>query len=178
MTPPPTVAPEATFIFRADLRAANEVPPVTDAEASCLGQVIVTLHVIRDPAGGATLGGAPKNVAATMQFDLTISGCPTTTLITLFHIHQSEAGSNGEVVVDSGQQPSDPIALTTGATAGTITKTSLTVKPEVANTFLMLPWTYYFNVHSKLHPDGMIRGQLRTCSLSNGTMVCQPDAGR
>ena len=111
-----------------------------------------TLNTTKDATGAIT--------AATAQFDLTISSCPANTMITLFHIHKAAAGANGGVVIDSGQKATEPIALTTGATSGTVTKTQTTVKPEDAKAIIDGPSGFYFNVHSQLHGGGVIRGQL------------------
>ena len=151
-TPTPSPTPQTKFVFNADLKSSNEVPAITDAEASCSGKGVFTLNTTKDTSG--------KITAATAQFDLTITGCPTTTEIILFHIHKQVAGQNGAVVVDSGQKNTEPIALTTGATSGTITKMQPTVKPEDAEAIIAGPDGFYFNVHSKLHSGGVIRGQL------------------
>lgn len=151
-TPTPSPTPKTKFVFNADLKPSNEVPPITSPEASCSGKGVFTLDTTKDTAG--------KITAATAQFDLTITGCPTTTEITLFHIHKAAAGANGGVVVDSGQKAAEPLKLTTGATAGTVTKTGITVKPEDADAIIAGPSGFYFNVHSKLHGGGVVRGQL------------------
>lgn len=155
-TPAPTATPSPTpqlkYVFNADLKPSNEVPPIADAEASCSGKGVFTLNTTKDATGAIT--------AATAQFDLTITGCPANTAITLFHIHKAAAGANGGVVVDSGQKAAEPIVLTTGATTGTVTKTQTTVKPEDAKAIIDGPSGFYFNVHSQLHGGGVIRGQL------------------
>lgn len=152
LTPTPAPTPQLKYTFLADLKTSNEVPAIADAEASCAGKGTLTLNTTKDATGAIT--------AATAQFDLTITGCPTTTMITLFHIHKQVAGQNGGVVVDSGQKAAEPIALTTGGTAGTVTKTQTTVKPEDAKAIIDGPSGFYFNVHSQLHGGGVIRGQL------------------
>jgi hypothetical protein len=149
-TPSPT--PQLKFTFLADLKSSNEVPAIADAEATCTGKGTFTLNTTKDSAGAIT--------AATAQFDLTITACPANTEITLFHIHKAAAGANGSVLIDSGQKAAEPIVLATGATSGTVTKTNITVKPEDAKAIIDGPSGFYFNVHSKLHGGGVIRGQL------------------
>jgi hypothetical protein len=149
-TPAPT--PQLKYVFKADLKSANEVPAIADAEASCAGTGTFTLNTTKDTAGTIT--------AATAQFDLTITSCPANTMITLFHIHKAAAGANGGVVIDSGQKATEPIALTTGSTSSTVTKIQSTVKPEDAKAIIDGPSGFYFNVHSQLHGGGVIRGQL------------------
>ena len=151
-TPTPAPTPQLKYTFLADLKTSNEVPALTSPEVSCAGKGTFTLNTTKDAAGAIT--------AATAQFDLTVTGCPTTTEITLFHIHKAAAGANGGVLVDSGQKAAEPIVLTTGGTAGTVTKIQATVKPEDAKAIIEGPSGFYFNVHSKLHGGGVIRGQL------------------
>ena len=151
-TPTPAPTPQLKYTFLADLKTTNEVPVVADAEASCSGKGTFTLNTTKDATGAIT--------AATAQFDLTITGCPANTEIILFHIHKAAAGANGGVVIDSGQTATASIMLATGATTSTVTKTQATVKPEDATAIIAGPAGFYFNVHSKLHGGGVIRGQL------------------
>ena len=151
-TPTPAPTPQLKYTFLADLKTSNEVPAIASPEATCTGKGTFTLNTTKDAAGVIT--------AATAQFDLTMSSCPTTTEIILFHIHKAAAGATGGVVIDSGQKNTEPIALTTGGTAGTVTKIQSTVKPEDAKAIIDGPSGFYFNVHSKLHGGGVVRGQL------------------
>lgn len=151
-SPTPAPTPQLKYTFLADLKTSNEVPAIADAEASCAGKGVFTLNTTKDAAGAIT--------AATAQFDLTITTCPANTEIVLFHIHKAAAGANGGVVVDSGQTAAASIMLATGATSGTVTKTQPIVTPENAKAIIDGPSGFYFNVHSKLHGGGVIRGQL------------------
>lgn len=155
-TPSASPTPQLKYVFTADLKATNEVPAITDAEASCSGKGTFTLNTQKDSTG--------KIMSATGQFDLTISGCPTTTMITLFHIHKEAAGKNGSVVIDSGQKATSPIALTTGGTSSPVTMTNPTVDPALATDIIANPSGYYFNVHSQAHGGGVIRDQLKSGS--------------
>lgn len=142
--------PQTVYVFTADLSPANENPAVTDAEASGSGTATVTLTTTKDSSG--------KITAATAKFVIVLKGFPATTEIILSHIHKGDAKTNGPVVVDSTIKPTEPIALTTGGT--TITKDNLTVAPDVATAIIANPGSYYYNVHSKVHPGGVVRGQL------------------
>ena len=155
-TPTPAPTPQLKFVFTADLKTSNEVPAITDAEQPCAGKGTFTLNTTKDTTG--------KITAATAQFDLTISGCPTSTMVILFHIHKQVAGQNGSVVVDSGQKATSPIALTTGGTTAPITMTNPTVDAALATDIIANPSGYYFNVHSQLHAGGFIRDQLKSSS--------------
>jgi hypothetical protein len=150
-TAPPTATPRTVYVFTADLSAANENPPITDAEASGSGTTTVTLTTTKDSTG--------KITAATAKFEIVLKGFPSTTMLTISHIHKGDAKTNGPVVVDSGMKAADPIALTTGGT--TITKDNLTVAPDLAAAIIASPGDYYYNVHSQVHPGGVVRGQLK-----------------
>ena len=55
------------IIFTAQLSAANEVPPITNADANARGTVTVTFNVPRDSATGAVTGGG----SVTFQAEVT-----------------------------------------------------------------------------------------------------------
>jgi hypothetical protein len=153
-TAAPTTAaptPQTVFVFTADLSPANENPPITDAEASGSGTTTVTLLTAKDTTG--------KIVGANAKFEIVLKGFPATTVIIISHIHKGDAKTNGPVVVDSGMKATDPIALTTGGTS--ITKDNLTVDPVLATDIIANPGNYYYNVHSMVHPGGVVRGQLK-----------------
>src|SRR5690606_26223138 len=75
----PTNNNASTVTFRATLNPANEVPPVTNAEAGASGVMDITLNVTRDGAGAIT--------AATANFSGTLTGFPAGTALTAAHIH-------------------------------------------------------------------------------------------
>jgi hypothetical protein len=153
-TAAPTTAaptPQTVYVFTADLLAANENPPIADAEATGSGTTTVTLTTTKDSSG--------KITAATAKFEIVLKGFPATSMITISHIHKGDAKTNGGVVLDSGMKAADAIALTTGGT--TITKDNLTVAPDLASALIATPGDYYYNVHSQLHAGGVVRGQLK-----------------
>jgi hypothetical protein len=147
----PTPTPRTVYVFTADLLAANENPPIADAEQSGSGTSTVTLTTTKDSTG--------KITAATAKFEIVLKGFPATAMITISHIHKGDAKTNGGVVLDSGMKAAEPITLTTGGT--TITKDNLTVTPDLATAIIAAPGDYYYNVHSVLHPGGVVRGQLK-----------------
>lgn len=146
--------PQTVYVFTADLSAANENPPVTDAEASGSGTTTVTLTTTKDSTG--------KITAATAKFEIVLKGFPATTNITISHIHKGDAKTNGGVVVDSTMKATEPVALTSGGTS--ITKDNLTVAADLATDIIANPGNYYYNVHSQVHPGGVVRGQLKAKS--------------
>lgn len=152
-TPTPTATPSPTpqtrFVFTADLKPSNEVPPIANAEATCSGKGTFTLNTTKDATGNIT--------AATAQFETDISGCPADTKINIGHIHKAAAGANGGVVVNSGLAAGE-LVLTSGA--GKINKTQPTVDPAVATDIIANPSNYYMNWHSTLNAGGILRGQL------------------
>ena len=153
----PTTAaptPQTVYVFTADLSAANEVPPVVDAEATGSGTTTVTLTTTKDSTG--------KITAATAKFEIVLKGFPATTMITISHIHKGGPTVAAGVVIDSGMKATEPIALTTGGTS--ITKDNITVAPDLAAAIIATPADYYYNVHSVVHPGGTVRAQLKAKS--------------
>jgi hypothetical protein len=151
-TPTPAPTPQLKYTFTADLKTTNEVPPISNAEAPCAGKGAFVLNTTKDTAG--------KITAATADFDLSVTGCPANTALTLFHVHKAAAGANGGPVVTGKGDAANPIALATGATTSNITRTAITVDPTIASEIIAAPSGYYFNVHSTNNGGGVIRGQL------------------
>ena len=151
-TPTPAPTPQLKYTFSADLKTTNEVPAIANAEASCTGKGTFTLDTVKDATG--------KITAATAGFNLTVTGCPADTKLTLFHIHQAAAGANGGVKVTGKGDAANPIALATGATTAPIVVSNVTVDPVLANDIITGPTGFYFNVHSTVNGGGVVRGQL------------------
>jgi len=148
-SPTPAPTPQTRFVFTADLKPANEVPPITSPEASCSGKGTFTLNTTKDASGTIT--------AANAVFETDITGCPADTKINIGHIHKAAAGANGGVVVNSGLAAGE---LTLTAGAGKINKTTPTVDAVLATDIIANPAGYYMNWHSTLAPGGILRGQL------------------
>jgi len=147
-TPTSPSSPPTTARFTASLSPANEVPPVTNADASASGTSTITLNLTRDSAGAIT--------AATVDITTTVNGFVAGTVATAGHIHRAPAGSNAGVLL--GQFGAGELALSNGS--GSITKTGLTMSATDAQGLLDNPAGHYFNVHTQLNPPGAIRGQL------------------
>ena len=137
-SPTPTPAPTVANVFKADLKASNENPPITDAEATCSGAATVTF------------------TSTTAKFDVAITGCPATTAINIGHIHEGATGVNGAVKISTGLVAGD-LTLTGGGV--TFTRTA-TADAALITAIMANPSGYYVNFHSTVHAGGVIRGQL------------------
>jgi hypothetical protein len=144
------VSPSATApTFTTQLLPTNEVPPVTNADASASGNVSVVLHVTRD--------GAQNITSATADFTVVMSGFPPNTSLTGAHIHNAPAGQNSGIVVSTGIALGD-IVLPNGS--GRFDRTVTVTNLAAAQGMLNNPAGFYFNVHTTLNLGGAIRGQL------------------
>jgi len=147
---PSTTTSGATAIrFTADLKPANEVPAITNAESTGSGTATIDLTVTRDTAGTIT--------AATVNFQVNMSGFPATAVVNIAHIHTGAAGVNGGVLVNTTTVAGE-VVLTGGA--GNFTRNGISMTAAVAQSIIDNPAGFYFNVHSTLNPGGVIRGQL------------------
>jgi len=138
-TPAPT--PATTFVFTADLKSSEENPPITGAEATCSGKGTLTLNTS----------------AKTAKFDVQITGCPTTAVINIGHIHQGAKGVNGPVKIDSTLKAGD-LTLTGGAV--TFTRTNPAADAAIMADVIANPAGSYMNFHSAVNGGGVVRGQL------------------
>jgi hypothetical protein len=148
-TPSPSPTPQTKFVFTADLKPSNEVPPIANAEASCTGKGTFTLNTTKDTTGTIT--------AANALFETDVTGCPADTKINIGHIHKQVAGQIGSVVVNSGLAAGE-LTLTGGAVK--INKTTAVVDAALATDIIANPAGYYMNWHSTVNPGGVLRGQL------------------
>ena len=88
---------------------------------------------------------------------MTLTGFPANTTLTGAHIHQAAAGATAGVVVNTGLANGE-VVLAGGA--GSVTKNTVNVTVDAANTMINAPSGFYFNVHTTLNPGGCARGQL------------------
>jgi hypothetical protein len=137
--------------FLATLSPSNEVPAITNAEASGNGLATITFNLTRDSGGTIT--------AANADFLVTLNSFPANTPVTAAHIHPGAAGINGAALVNLGIG-SGEIVLVSGT--GNFTKTGITsnLDPARAQDIINNPANYYFNVHSVINGGGFARGQL------------------
>src|SRR5688572_17593485 len=127
-----------TFVMA--LTTANEVPPISNAEAGASGNVTIRLNITRNASNVIT--------AATVDFAVTLAGFPATTNITIAHIHEAAAGAIGPIVVNTGLA-SGEVTLVGGS--GSFTKNGVNATDLAAiQRMLDTPSAFYFNVHSTL----------------------------
>jgi|tagenome__1003787_1003787.scaffolds.fasta_scaffold20828814_2 hypothetical protein len=150
--------PPNTVVFTSTLSAANETPPITNADKDAKGNATVTFHLTRDNAGVIT--------AATVDFVYSVTGFPAGTNLILTHIHEGGSGIGpGPVRVNSGLTAGTAIPLADGS-ATNITFNGLTGDKFVSEGLPVIqkiidnPGGYYFNVHTPANPGGAVRGQL------------------
>lgn len=145
----PTTPSGEMATFTAELSPANEIPPVGLPESTGSGTVTITFNITRDSGGAIT--------AAVASFTTILSGFPAGTALTMAHIHRGGVGVPGPIVVDTGLAPGQ-VVLTTGS--GSFNRSGIAVSATLAQEILSTPAAFYFNVHSVLNPDGVVRGQL------------------
>jgi hypothetical protein len=137
--------------FTAALLPSNEVPAITNAEASGNGLATITLNLTRDAGGAIT--------AASADFLVTMNGFPANTTVTAAHIHPAPAGQNGSALVSLGLT-SGEFVLVNGLLTFTRTGVTSNLDPARAQDIINNPANYYFNIHSTLNTGGFARGQL------------------
>lgn len=138
------------IVFTAQLTAANEVPPVTNAESGGRGTTTITLNVPRDSSGNITGSGS-------VTFGIQLSGFPAGTAIVAAHIHPGAAGVNGSPLINTGLTAGAPMLLGDGTGNLSITQN---IGQADAQNITASPSSFYFNVHTPLNGGGASRGQL------------------
>jgi hypothetical protein len=148
---PPSQAGTSQVKFIATLLPANETPtiPSGDPEGTGTGTSNITLNLTKDTAGNI--------IAATADFQVSLSGFQTPQPVTAAHIHPGIAGTNGPAQI-SLALASGEISLANGS--GSFSKTGIPVSVSDATSLVNTPASWYFNVHSTLHAGGFARGQL------------------
>ena len=151
----------STTTFTVPLSPANEVPAITNADASGSGTATIALTVTKDASGTIT--------SATANVQISVSGFPAGTAVTDAHIHNGAAGTNAGIYVSAGIAAGE-LTLTNGI--GSLTKNGINVPSDRAAAILSNPAGHYFNVHTALNPGGSIRGQLAGggATVNSGTV--------
>lgn len=141
-----------TAVFVAAMSPANEVPAITDYDASGTG--VLYVHVMRNAQGQIVSGSVDFLVTSTF---------PAAAVATGLHIHAGPAGANAGVTVNTGLSGTNTLALTAGRNIiqrqaqvmGTDMNGVATLRGLFEN-----PQNYYVNLHTTQFGGGIIRGQL------------------
>lgn len=137
--------------FRLNMTPQNEVPAITNLEATGFGTV--WLHVQRDAAGRVTSGTVDFNVRYQFPGEVTFTG---------LHIHRGNAGANGPVLIDSRITAGNPVVDATGR--GSIARSAEiaagSVNVPVLEEIIRNPAGFYLNLHTTANPGGAVRAQL------------------
>jgi hypothetical protein len=155
---PTNPADPNVVVFRAQLSAANEVPPITNTEQNARGDVLITMRVQRDGSNNIT--------GATFDFTVNLNSFPNGSTWTLAHIHEGAPGIAGGVRVDTGLTTATAIPIPNGTISNqrfTGIQFGPTQRADFATHIQQLmvnPNGYYFNVHTTLNGSGAVRGPL------------------
>jgi hypothetical protein len=146
-----STAPTASAnpVFTASLLAANEVPPVANAESTVVGAATITFITTKDSAGNVT--------AATVTFAVTVGGFPAGSTLNIAHIHEGPPTCVCPVVV-STTVAAGQVAVANGLAS--FTREGIPVDAALAQRIIANPGSFYFNIHSTLNPLGVARGIL------------------
>jgi uncharacterized protein (TIGR03437 family) len=133
----------------------NEVPPITDTNASAIGSVIAL----------ATRGANGAINSAQVIFDANNQGFSEGTQFSGFHIHEGGPTVTGSVTINTGMQ-GGANAVPANPAGGNL---HYEVEVPVSNIAALRtvyglfenPQNFYINLHSLVYPNGVIRGQLR-----------------
>lgn len=139
-------------IFTAQLNAANEVPPITNAEANARGDARIIFNLTRDSSNNIT--------GANVDFFVNLNNFPNGSTWTLAHIHRGAAGVAGGVVINTGLTPTNSITLTSGSVTNQAFTAISVTNADLVNEILNNPAGFYFNAHAALNGGGAVRGQL------------------
>lgn len=139
------------IVFSVAMSAANEVPPVTNAESNARGTATITMNVPRDASGNPSGPG-------TLNFAVQLTGFPAPSAAVAAHIHPGAAGINGSPLVPLPVSAAAPIVMADGT--GTLTFNNVEISQSNAQNIYSNPAGFYFNVHTPVNPGGAVRGQL------------------
>jgi hypothetical protein len=137
----PTTPSDIT-VFTVQLSALNEVPAITNAEATARGTAVITIN----------------KGTNTIDFSVSLNSFPPGSVVNVAHIHPGAAGGTGSPLISTGLTAGS-ITLTNGS--GTFSFQGVTTSAANIASILANPAAFYFNAHTTLNPGGAIRGQLQ-----------------
>ncbi|MBL8242132.1 MAG: CHRD domain-containing protein [Bryobacterales bacterium] len=142
-----------TAVFVAALSPANEVPAITNYEAS--GTAVLYAHAMRNAQG--------QIVSGSVDF-VVFHNFPDTPTVTGLHVHNGAAGVNAGVVINTGIAGGANSLVLTSA-RGQIERQAQVLASDTAGVAALRgmfenPNGYYANLHTTAYPGGAIRGQL------------------
>jgi uncharacterized protein (TIGR03437 family) len=155
-------------VFMGRMSPRNEVPAITDFNASGVG----TVESIRAyDQNGRYVGGI-----ATFSVDYTV---PETTTFTGLHIHTGAAGVNGPVRINTGLGAGAASVESAAGGSGNITRRVEVPLTPIENfsafeTLFDAPETTYINLHSSRYPGGVIRAQLSRTETMHFPLTMSP----
>ena len=155
-------------VLMGQMSPANEVPAITGVNA--LGTAAVVALRTRDENGVVTSGQ--------VIFDMNYTGFDEGTTFTGFHIHQSPAGVNGPVTINTGI--GSGAASVPAAAAGGNLHYEVEVLPsnpasvQTLNSLFSDPGATYINAHTTVYPGGVIRAQLRRTDRMTFSVLMSP----
>jgi len=131
-------------VFTVPLSALNEVPPITNAEATARGTAVITIN----------------KVTNTVDFNVSLNSFPAGSAVNIAHIHgpNAPAGTNAAVLVSTGLT-AGTVQLTNGG--GTFSFLQVSTSAANIQSILAAPQNFYFNVHTTANGGGAVRGWLQ-----------------
>lgn len=152
-----------TIAFRANMSAANEVPPL---ELAATGSATILVHPIRNSSGTITSAYVDFNIRYQFPGEITITG---------LHIHRGIAGANGPVLIDTGIRAGSTVQDTTGR-AGISRQAYVTSADglQAVRDMLVTPSDFYVNLHTSVNPGGAIRGQVMGATINRTMAILSP----
>jgi uncharacterized protein (TIGR03437 family) len=146
-----------TISATVNLSTTQEVNPPVPLPPNATGVGTFTVNPTRNFATGEITG-------ATVRFTVS-PNLPAGSVAVGLHIHEAPAGTNGGVVIDSSLSGSNSITLTNGNEPITVANPLRTTAPvDAFKRLLNNPAGFYMNLHTRVNPAGVIRGQLSSVS--------------
>src|SRR5260221_1136484 len=128
----PPSSPSTTTIFTVQLSALNEVPPITNAEATARGTAVITIDSVKN----------------TVDFNVSLNSFPAWSAVSIAHIHGPAPVSNNPPVVLRTTLTPGNVTLTNGA--GTFSFLQVTAPPATIPAIPANPAHFYFHVRPPL----------------------------